>query len=94
MQLNFVYIWLGLMTVLTLIVPLSRKARRKNDLASKDFVVAGLAVWTAITLFKVVFTVLTKAQLKADLGDDGVIILCIGSALGIYYSLREVVKLF
>jgi hypothetical protein len=94
MQLNFVYIWLGLMTVLTLAASLSRKARRKNALASKDFVVTGLAVWTAITLFRVVFTVLTKAELKAALGDDGAVILCIGSALGIYYSLREVVKLF
>jgi len=49
---------------------------------------------SAIALLKVLIKVLTQDQLQADLEWDGVVAICISSGLGIYLSLKEVIKLF
>lgn len=71
--------------------PLVRKARQQNAPTSQDFVSAAFALGGVIALIRVLIKVLTQAQLQADLELDGTIALCIGSALGTYLSLKEVI---
>jgi hypothetical protein len=94
MSLNFLYIWLGVMTVVLLAAPLIRTMRGRKALNSEDFVVAGFALGGAIALIKVLIKLLTQEKLQTDLDLDGSIALCISSGLGIYLSLKEVFKLF
>jgi lysylphosphatidylglycerol synthetase-like protein (DUF2156 family) len=94
MNLNFLYIWLGVMIIVTITAPIIREKRGLNSLDTEDFVVVGFALSGAIALFKVLLKVLTETQLQKDLDWDGTIALCISSVLGIYLSLKEVIKLF
>ncbi len=94
MSLNFLYIWLALMVAVTVAAPLVRKTRGQNAPDTENFVVAGFALGSAIALIKVLIKVITQEKLQADLDWDGTVALCISSGLGIYLSLKEVVKLF
>ena len=94
MNLNFLYIWLGVMLIVGIAAPLVRKTRKKNALDEKDFVVVGFALGSAIALGKVLFKLIIDTKLQADLDWDGTIGLCISCGLGIYLSLKEVYKLF
>ncbi len=94
MDLNFLYIWLAVMTILTIAAPIVRKKRRVKPLDTESFVVAGFAFATAISLFKVLFKVITETPLQTVLGWDATIALCISSGLGIYLSIKEALKLF
>jgi hypothetical protein len=93
MNLNFLYIWLGVMAIVTIAAPIVRKKRGLNALDTEDFVVAGFALGSAIALIKVLFKIILDEKLQADLDWDGTIALCISSGLGIYLSLKEVIKL-
>lgn len=48
----------------------------------------------AITLFKVGIKVIIDTKLQTDLEWDGTVAICISCALGIYLSVKEVIKLF
>jgi hypothetical protein len=94
MPLNFLYIWLGVMIVSIFIAPLIRGIRGQKPPQPEEFVVAGFALGGAIALSKVLIKLLTQEKLQADLDWDGSIALCISSGLGIYLSLKEVLKVF
>jgi hypothetical protein len=94
MNLNFLYIWLGVMVIVLLAAPLVRKRRKKAALDEKDFVVAGFALSGAISLLKVGIKVLLDEKLQSALDWDGTIAICISCFLGIYLSLKELIKLF
>jgi hypothetical protein len=88
------YIWLGIMALCLVLSPLLRKKQGKNTLAEQEFVIAGFSLGGAISLFKVLLKVVTDEKLQNDLDWDGTIALCISSGLGMYLSLKEVIKLF
>lgn len=94
MNLNFLYIWLGVMLFVGIAAPLVRKNRKKNALNEKDFVVTGFALGSTIALGKILFKVIVDTKLQTDLDWDGTIGLCISCGLGIYLSLKEIYKLF
>jgi len=94
MNLSFLSLWLGVMLFVVIAVPLVRKRRGKNAPNEQDFIVAGFALGSAIALFKVLIKLLTQEKLQNDLDWDGTIALCISSGLGIYLSLKEIIKLF
>ena len=94
MNLNFLYVWLGVMVVVSIAAPLVRKTRGQNAPDAQDFIVAGFALGSAIALVKVLIKLITQEKLQADLDWDGTVALCISSGLGIYLSLKEVIKLF
>jgi lysylphosphatidylglycerol synthetase-like protein (DUF2156 family) len=94
MNLNFLYIWLAVMLVVSVAAPLIRKKRNKPGLDTQDFMVAGFALGSALALVKVLIKLITQEKLQADLDWDGTIALCISSGLGIFLSLKEVLKLF
>ena len=91
---DWLYIWLGVMLVVIIAAPLVRKRRSKTPLDEKDLVVAGFALGSAISLFKVLFKVIIEKKLQTDLDWDGTIALCLSCGLGIYLSLKEIYKLF
>lgn len=94
MNLNFLYVWFGVMIIVTITAPIVRKRHGLNSLNTEDFVVAGFALGSVIALFKVLFKVMTETKLQKDLDWDGTIALCISSSLGIYLCFKEVIKLF
>lgn len=94
MNLNFLYIWLGMMSVVSIAAPLVRRKRGQKPPETEEFVVAGFALGSAIALIKVLIKIITQEKLQQDLDWDGTIALCISSGLGIYLSLKEVIKLF
>lgn len=94
MNQTFLYIWLGVMTFTLVASTLARWSSGRKAPLSQDFVVAGFALSTAIALVKVLIKVISQESLQAELDWDGTIALCISSFLGIYLSLKEVVKLF
>jgi lysylphosphatidylglycerol synthetase-like protein (DUF2156 family) len=94
MSLDFLYIWLGVMLVVVIAAPIVRNRRKKTVLDERDFVVTGFALGSAIALAKVLLKVITDKKLQADLDWDGTIGICISCGLGIYLSLKEVIKLF
>ncbi|MGB3293278.1 MAG: hypothetical protein WBB01_09855 [Phormidesmis sp.] len=91
MNSTFLYIWFSLMLITFIAAPLVRKARKQNAPTSQDFVSAAFALGGVIALIRVLIKVLTQTQLQADLELDGTIALSIGSALGTYLALKEVV---
>lgn len=95
MNLNFLYIWLGIMLIVAIAAPLVRKIRGQNLPTSQDFVVVGFAIAGAISLLKILIKVFfTQQDLQIQLDWDGTIAISIGSLLGIYLALKEVIKLF
>jgi lysylphosphatidylglycerol synthetase-like protein (DUF2156 family) len=94
MSLNFLYIWLGVMLIAVITAPIVRNRRKKAALDERDFIVTGFALGSAIALAKVLLKVITDKKLQADLDWDGTIGICISCGLGIYISLKEVIKLF
>jgi len=84
------------MVAITIAAPLVRKQRGQNapDTENFVFVVAGFALGSAIALIKVLIKVITQQKLQDDLDWDGTVALCISSGLGVYLSLKEVIKLF
>jgi hypothetical protein len=94
MSLDFLYIWLGVMLVVLIAAPIFRKIFHKPALDERDFVLTGFAFGSAIALAKVLFKVIADKKLQADLDWDGTVGICISCGLGIYLSLKEVVKLF
>lgn len=82
------------MIVVLILAPLVRKMHQKNALEAQDFVVAGFAMGGAIALSKVGIKVIIDTKLQTELDWDGTIALCISCALGIYFSFKEVIKLF
>ncbi len=94
MSLDFLYIWLGVMLVTLIAAPIFRNRRKKTALDEKDFVVTGFALGSAIALAKVLFKVITDKKLQTDLDWDGTVGICISCGLGIYLSIKELIKLF
>lgn len=74
--------------------PLVRRARGRKAPSSQDFVVAAFALGSVIALVKVLIKIITQESLQLELDWDGTIALCISPFLGIYLSLKEVIKLF
>jgi hypothetical protein len=94
MNLNFLYIWLSVMSVVSIAAPIVRKKRGQKPPETEEFMVAGFALGSAIALVKVLIKLITQGKLQADLDWDGTVALCLSSGLGIYLSLKEVIKLF
>jgi lysylphosphatidylglycerol synthetase-like protein (DUF2156 family) len=94
MSLDFLYIWLGVMLVAVIAAPIVRNRRKKTALDERDFVVTGFALGSAIALTKVLLKVIADKKLQTDLDWDGTVGICISCGLGIYLSLKEVIKLF
>jgi hypothetical protein len=82
------------MVVVSVAAPLVRQKRGHKPPDTQDFMVAGFALGSAIALVKVLIKLVTQEKLQADLDWDGTVALCISSGLGIYLSLKEVIKLF
>ncbi|MBC7970808.1 MAG: hypothetical protein H7Z11_11905 [Verrucomicrobia bacterium] len=59
MNLNFLYVWLGVMLVVSIAAPLVRKTRGQNAPETQDFMVAGFALGSAIALIKVLIKLTT-----------------------------------
>ena len=97
---DWLYIWLGVMLIIVIVAPPIRKNLNKKrtpplpPLNEKDFVIAGFALGSAISLAKVLSKVTIEKKLQADLDWDGTIALCLSCGLGIYLSLKEIYKLF
>ncbi len=94
MSLDFLYVWLGVMLIVLITAPIARKRSKKTALGEKDFVVTGFALGSAIALAKVLFKVIADKKIQADLEWDGTVGICISCGLGIYLSVKEVIKLF
>jgi hypothetical protein len=94
MSVDFLYVWLGVMIIVVIVAPIVRKRSKKPALDEKDFVATGFALGSAIALGKVLFKVVADKKLQADLDWDGTVGICISCGLGIYLSLKEVIKLF
>lgn len=75
-------------------VPLIRKAKGQKPLDPQDFVTAAFAFGGAITLVRILIKAITHEPLQAELEWDGTLALCISASLGIYLSLKEVLRLF
>lgn len=72
-----------------------RRQRRGNNKSYLEILfVSGLTLWTAFTLFKVVYKVLTDENFQKCLGSDSQIPLLLGAVVGIYISINEIRKLF
>ncbi len=82
------------MLVVVVAAPLIRKKRGKQVAEQQEFIVAGFALGSAFALLRVLFKVVTEEKLQTDLEWDGTVAICISSGLGIYLSLKEIIKLF
>ena len=82
------------MTTTVIAAPIVRQIKGGKKNTSQDFIVAAFALGSAMALIKVLFKVITQESLQEDLDWDGTIALCISSFLGIYLSLKEVIRLF
>jgi hypothetical protein len=72
-----------------------KQPRRGNNKSYLEILfVSGLTLWTAFTLVKVVYKVLTDENFQKCLGSDSQIPLLLGAVLGIYISIKEIWKLF
>ncbi|MCA2718685.1 MULTISPECIES: hypothetical protein [Microcystis] len=72
-----------------------RRQRRGNNKSYLEILfVSALTLWTAFTLFKVVYKVLTDENFQKCLGSDSQIPLLLGAVVGIYISINEIRKLF
>ncbi|MEM8638028.1 MAG: hypothetical protein AAGG51_04295 [Cyanobacteria bacterium P01_G01_bin.54] len=94
MDINFLYVWLGGMSLAMITAPLVRKRRGESPPNEQAFIAAGFALGGAIALFKVLAKVISQEELQDDLDWDGTIAICISSGMGIYLSLKEIMKLF
>ncbi len=94
MKLNFLLVW-GIVVVTVIIAASTiRKNRKQNSLSETEIVVTGFAIGSVISLVKVLVKVVSSEKLQADLDLDGAISLCLGCGLGIYLSLKKLIKLF
>jgi ABC-type Fe3+-siderophore transport system permease subunit len=94
MKLNFLFVWGAVVVTVIIAASIVRKNRKQNSLSETEIVVAGFAIGSMISLVKVIIKVVSTEKLQADLDLDGAISLCLGCGLGIYLSLKEVIKLF
>jgi hypothetical protein len=94
MKLNFLFVWGALTVAVIIAASILRKNRQQNSLSEPEIIVTGFAIGSAISLAKVLIKVVGDEKLQADLDLDGAISLCLGCMLGIYLSLKEVIKLF
>jgi ABC-type Fe3+-siderophore transport system permease subunit len=94
MKLNFLFVWGAVMVTVIIAASIFRKKPNKNSLSETEFLLTGFAIGSAISLVKVLIKVIGDEKLQADLDLDGAISLCLGCGLGIYLSLKEVIKLF
>lgn len=95
MKLNlFIYVWLIAWVGAILLSAGTKKQKKQPPPELENVIVSGFAVGSAIALAKVLYKLLTDAGLQNSLDFDGSIALLISSALGIYFSLKELRKLF
>jgi ABC-type Fe3+-siderophore transport system permease subunit len=94
MKLNFLFVWGAVMVTVIIAASVLRRKPNKNSLSETEFLLTGFAIGSAISLVKVLIKVIGDEKLQADLDLDGAISLCLGCGLGIYLSLKEVIKLF
>lgn len=94
MKLNLLFVWGAVMVTVIIAASIVRKNRQQNSLSETEIILTGFAIGSAISLTKVLIKVVGDQKLQADLDLDGGISLCIGCGLGIYLSLKEVIKLF
>ncbi|GCL54676.1 hypothetical protein NIES3806_20190 [Microcystis aeruginosa NIES-3806] len=72
-----------------------RRQRRGNNKSYLEILfVSGLTLWTAFTLVKVVYKVLTDENFQKCLGSDSQILILLAAVLGIFISIQEICKLF
>jgi hypothetical protein len=82
------------MILLAILVPIVRRRQGKTVPSALEFFSVGFAASGVLALLKVSFKVLTEEKLQDDLDLDGTIAFLMGSGLGIYLSLKEIIKLF
>ena len=92
---NFLLLIGTLVITASVAVVTRRRQRRGNNKSYLEILfVSGLTLWTAFTLFKVVYKVLTDENFQKCLGSDSQIPLLLGAVLGIYIAIKEICKLF
>ncbi len=92
---QFLYIWLGAMAILSFAVFLSRTYRGRRAPAFSDFLVVGFTLAGIITLIRGLLKVIvTNPEIQTALEWDGTIAFCIGSFFGLYFAIKEIIKLF
>ncbi|GCA70657.1 MULTISPECIES: hypothetical protein [Microcystis] len=92
---NFLLLIGTLVITASVAVVTRRRQRRGNNKSYLEILfVSGLTLWTAFTLFKVVYKVLTDENFQKCLGSDSQIPLLLGAVVGIYISINEIRKLF
>ena len=92
---NFLLLIGTLVMTASVAVVTRRRQRRGNNKSYLEILfVSGLTLWTAFTLFKVVYKVLTDENFQKCLGSDSQIPLLLGAVVGIYISINEICKLF
>jgi hypothetical protein len=94
MNINFLYVWFGVMIVFLVAAPLIRRNQRRSALQGQDFVIVGFAVGGVIALTRVIIKVISDEKLQTTIDWDGTVAICIGCGFGIYLSIKEVIKLF
>jgi ABC-type Fe3+-siderophore transport system permease subunit len=94
MKLNFLFIWCVIVASVIIAASILRKNRQQNSLSETEIIFTGFAIGTLISLTKVLVKVVSDEKLQADLDFDGASSLGIGCALGIYNSLKQLIKLF
>ena len=92
---NFLLLIGTLVITASVAVVTRRRQRRANNKSYLEILfVSALTLWTAFTLFKVVYKVLTDENFQKCLGSDSQIPLLLGAVVGIYISIKEICKLF
>jgi hypothetical protein len=92
--LRYVTLWCILMVSLSLSSVLGRAARKKASAKLEEFIVAGFALGSVVALAKVLVKLVTDHKMQEYVDFDGSVALFISCVLGIYFSVKEVGKLF
>lgn len=72
-----------------------KQQRRGTNKSFPDILfLSGLTLWTISTLLKVGYKVLTDENFQKCLGSDSQLPLLLGVAASIYFSVREICRLF
>lgn len=94
MELSLLYVWLSAMATVLITASLSRRYRGRRPIQSNDIIVTGFTLWGIIELSQVFWQLLTSQDLRDILGSNGSVALSLGLIAGIYFALKEVIKLY
>ena len=94
MEPSLLYTWLGSMATVLIAASLSRRYRGCRPIQFNDIIVTGFTLWGIIELSQVFWQLLFSQALRDLLGANGSVALGLGLIAGIYFALKEVIKLF